>query len=208
MPMRGQEVQRMKVGTLRTHSGILLLLFLSCGYFLTICPSAFEMQRSHALKKRKRKISALPSCINWDTRLIHLNVRWEREKKENRELQKCHFAWISLCSFLHFLVSTFWLGRASIMLLWVIPSVDQCRKSTHLSFILPADSTPQLKTPLSRCLCECQGSYSWHSTQAQLKSQFEAFWKFPFNKTTTFKQIRSKKIKHKKVKNQHIKVDV
>lgn len=179
MPLRGQEVQRMKVGT---HSEILLLLFLSCGYFLTICPSAFEMQRSHALKKRKRKISALPSCINWDTHASYIWMFFTREKKENHELQKCHFAWIFLCSFLHFLVSTFWLGQASIMLLWVIPSVDQCGKSAHLSFILPADSTPQLKTPLSHCLCECQGSYSWHSTQAQLKSQFEAFWKFSFKK--------------------------
>lgn len=166
--------------------------------FLWIFPNhlsfCFWDAEKPCIKKRKRKISSLPSCINWDTHASYIWMFDTREKKENSELQKCHFVWISLCSFLHFLVSTFWLGQASIMLLWVIPSVDQCGKSTHLSFILPADSTPQLKTPLSHCLCECQGSYSWHSTQAQLKSQFVAFWKFSFKKTT-FKQIRSIKKK-------------
>lgn len=83
MPFRGQEVQRMKVGTLRTHSEILLLLFLSCGYFLTICPSAFEMQKSHALKKGKEK-SHHCHLASTETHMPHLNVRWEREKRKSR----------------------------------------------------------------------------------------------------------------------------
>lgn len=122
--------------------------------FLWIFPNhlsfCFWDAEKPCIKKRKRKISSLPSCINWDTHASFIWMFVEREKKENRELQKCHFAWI-FCA---------------------------------------ADSTPQLKTPLSHCLCECQGSYS-----------------FPLIKQQRSNKLEVKK-KHKKVKNQHIKVEV
>lgn len=203
MPLRGQEVQRMKVGTLRTHSGILLLLFLSCGYFLTICPSAFEMQRSHALKKRKRKISALPSCIDWDTHAsyIWMFVEGEREKRKSRvtKVPLCVDSFVQLPSFsrLNLLTGT------SIYNVALSHPISWPMWKIH-SFIIHFTSWKLL----FHTVFVCQGSYSWHSTQAQLKSQFEAFWKFSFKNTTTFKQIRSIKKKHKKVKNQHIKVEV
>lgn len=81
MLLRGQEVQRMKVGTLRTHSEILLLLFLSCGYFLTICPSAFEMQKSHALKKGKEK-SHHCHLASTETHMPHSSECSLRERKK------------------------------------------------------------------------------------------------------------------------------